>query len=137
MVFYFEIIENIQYFIRFFIKKTLKFFFSISPYVHIFYGYKSSLPIWAIAYFYTCRCFDLRKALAPHTWHYYGKYAGLICGIGIYKLRCWPLKDWMYLEWPNWFWAASYDLTLFLVFLKLFVKMRVGISFVWAQISRF
>jgi hypothetical protein len=29
----------------------------------------------------------------------------------------------------NRFWAASYDLTLFLDFLKLFVKMRLGISF--------
>jgi hypothetical protein len=29
----------------------------------------------------------------------------------------------------NRFWAASYDLTLFLDFLKLFVKMHLGISF--------
>jgi hypothetical protein len=29
--------------------------------------------------------------------------------------------------------GVTYDLTLFLDFLKVFVKMRVGISFVWAQ----
>jgi hypothetical protein len=35
----------------------------------------------------------------------------------------------MYLEWPNRFWAMSFDLILFLDFLKLFVKMRLATSF--------
>jgi hypothetical protein len=43
----------------------------------------------------------------------------------------------MYLEWPNRFWSVSLDLTLFLDFLNFFVKMRLRISFVWAQISWF
>jgi hypothetical protein len=40
-----------------------------------------------------------------------------------------PLKDQIYLEWPNRFWAMSLDLNLFLDFLKLFVNMRLVISF--------
>jgi hypothetical protein len=35
----------------------------------------------------------------------------------------------------NRFWAASLDLILFLGFLKLFVNLRLGISFVEVQIS--
>jgi hypothetical protein len=43
----------------------------------------------------------------------------------------------MYLEWPNWIWAASLDLNSFKDFMKLFVNMRLTISFVGVQISYF
>jgi hypothetical protein len=39
------------------------------------------------------------------------------------------------MEWPNRIWVASLDLILFLDFLKLFVNMRLAISFVGVQIS--
>jgi hypothetical protein len=39
--------------------------------------------------------------------------------------------------WTNRFWAASLDLNFFLDLLKLFVKMRLAISFAGAQISYF
>jgi hypothetical protein len=38
-------------------------------------------------------------------------------------------------EWPNWSWAMSLDLNLFLDILKLFVNMHLGISFAGVQIS--
>jgi hypothetical protein len=41
----------------------------------------------------------------------------------------------MYLEWPNQIWTASLDLKKKLDFLKLFVNMRLAISFAKVQIS--
>jgi hypothetical protein len=46
-----------------------------------------------------------------------------------------PQKDQMSVQRTNRFWAASLDLILFLDFLKLFVNMRLRISFVQVQIS--
>jgi hypothetical protein len=40
-----------------------------------------------------------------------------------------PLKDQISVRRTNWFWSVSLELTLFLDFLKLFVKMRLAISF--------
>jgi hypothetical protein len=42
----------------------------------------------------------------------------------------------MFVGWTNRFWAVSLDLILFLYFLKLFVNMRLGISFAGVQISK-
>jgi hypothetical protein len=44
-------------------------------------------------------------------------------------------KDQMSIQRTNWFWAASIDLISFLGFLKVFVNMRLRISFVGVQIS--
>jgi hypothetical protein len=41
------------------------------------------------------------------------------------------------LEWPNWIWALSLDLILFLDFKKHFENMRLEISFAGVQISKF
>jgi hypothetical protein len=46
-----------------------------------------------------------------------------------------PLKDYLSLWGTNGIWAASLDFILFLDFSKLFVNMRLGISFAGIQIS--
>jgi hypothetical protein len=43
----------------------------------------------------------------------------------------------MSIWWTNQLWAVSLDLILFLDFLKLFVEMRLAISFAWVQIHNF
>jgi hypothetical protein len=39
------------------------------------------------------------------------------------------------LEWPSWIWTASFDHNFFFDFLKLFVGMRLAISFIRVQSS--
>jgi hypothetical protein len=43
----------------------------------------------------------------------------------------------MSIQWTNQFWSVSFELTLFLDFLKLFVKMRLTVSFMGKKIIFF